>query len=151
MPSVFADSTTLTYPLDLGETIKQAAASAWLKRLTTENLLVMSPQVLNETYWAASRKPHLATAEDKLRAYLEDFLPWTTAPLTAEVTIAAWALKDRYRVGFWDALVLTSANEAGCDIFLSEDLSDGEIYGRVKVVNPFAHTPESILGTAPFA
>ena len=32
---------------------------------------------------------------------------------------------------------LASAEAAGCDEFLTEDLNDGQTYGSVRAVNPF--------------
>jgi predicted nucleic acid-binding protein len=44
--------------------------------------------------------------------------------------------------------LLASANDAGCEYFLSEDLNDGQTYGAVTVVNPFRHAPADVLGAA---
>jgi predicted nucleic acid-binding protein len=71
-----------------------------------------------------------------------------TTPLDMPVVMAAWRLQDRYQIRIWDALLLASANAAGCSHFLSEDLNDGQTYGRVVAVNPFRHTPEDVLGRA---
>jgi predicted nucleic acid-binding protein len=108
----------------------------------------MSPQVLNESYWVVARKPAFAHARAMIRSYLGDHRAWTTAPLEAQTLFDAWALEDRYGIGFWDALLLASANSAGCAVFLSEDLNDGQTYGRVKAVNPFRHAPADVLGPA---
>jgi hypothetical protein len=44
-------------------------------------------------------------------------------------------------LSFWDPLIVAAARAAGCDRILSEDLTDGELYGSVTVVNPFRHDP----------
>jgi predicted nucleic acid-binding protein len=103
---------------------------------------------VNETYSVVCRKPAFAAVRPYIRAYLQDYGRWTKAPLSTETTEAAFALEDRYGVRFWDALVLASANAAGCGLFLSEDLNDGQTYGSVKVINPFRHAPEDVLGAA---
>ncbi len=51
-------------------------------------------------------------------------------------------------MGLRDALLLASANAAGCRHFLTEDLNDGQLYGDVRVVDPFRHAPEDVLGRA---
>jgi len=38
---------------------------------------------------------------------------------------------------YWDAAMLTAAGALGVRRFYSEDLSDGQDYGGVRVVNPF--------------
>ena len=49
----------------------------------------------------------------------------------------ALEIKDRYKIQFFDSLHLASAEAAGCDEILTEDLNDGQMYGSVKAVNPF--------------
>jgi predicted nucleic acid-binding protein len=47
-----------------------------------------------------------------------------------------WTL-NRYRVSFWEALVLQAAQASVAEILYSEDLSHGQRYGPVRVENPF--------------
>lgn len=144
--SVFVDSTTLLYPVDTRHPDKGSICKAWLKTLMREDALTMSVQVLNESYWAAYRKPNFADVRGKLKAYLADYFPWCGAPLDPEVLQESWVISGRYGVHFWDALLLASANAAGCRWFLSEDLNDGQLYGGVTAVNPFRHAPQDVLG-----
>jgi len=146
--AVFVDSTTLLYPLDDQDQAKKNTCAGWLRTLRQRDRLILSPQVVNETYSVVCRKPAFAAVRPYIRAYLQDYGRWTKAPLSTETTEAAFALEDRYGVRFWDALVLASANAAGCGLFLSEDLNDGQTYGSVKVINPFRHAPEDVLGAA---
>lgn len=146
MANVFVDSTTLLYPMDSQAQAKGPLARAWLRRLRADGRLEMSPQVLNEAYWVGSRKPAFAATRTDLRPYLSAMAGWATAPLDAATLAEAWVIQDRYRLGFWDSLLLASANLGGCSHFLSEDLNDGQLYGDVTVVNPFRHRPEDVLG-----
>ena len=148
MPSAFVDTTTLLYPLDPTTPVKQRACAGWLKALRDADQLVISPQVLNESYWVVVRKPAFAAARPFIRAYLSEYALWATAPLDFDRLSQAWTLEDHYGVSFWDALLLASANSAGCSHFLSEDLSDGQDYGGVTVINPFRHAPSAVLGPA---
>ena len=146
--AVFVDSTTLLYSQDRRDPRKQERAVAWLKALVTSNALTLSLQVLNETYGVVRRKPEFAHWRSDVRRFLVDQMLWAPAPLTGEDIEAAWRLEDRYRIAYWDALLLASANRAGCDYFLSEDLNDGQLYGTVRALNPFRHSPEDVLGPA---
>jgi predicted nucleic acid-binding protein len=49
----------------------------------------------------------------------------------------ALVIQERFAISFWDALLIHSAEIAEATIFCSEDLSDGQVYGGVRVVNPF--------------
>lgn len=121
---------------------------AWLRTLRQRSRLVLSPQVLNESFWVVQRKPAFAHARPHIRSYLSDYVPWTTAPLSADTLLEAFNIMDGHRVGFWDSLLLASAKAARCAYFLSEDLNDGQVYGAVKAINPFRHAPEDVLGPA---
>ena len=63
---------------------------------------------------------------------------WPTHSPTVGDVLAAIELQRRYSLSFWDAMILTSAAKLGCGAVLSEDLSAGQDYGGVRVVNPFA-------------
>jgi predicted nucleic acid-binding protein len=148
MKSVFVDSNVVIYSLNAGDPAKQSVAQAWLSRLARSGDLVLSPQVTNETYSVVTRKLRLHPIGDGVRDSIELLEPGVTAPLDFDVLRLAWQFGDRYQVAFWDALLLASANIAGCSHFLSEDLSDGQAYGAVTVVDPFRHRPEDVLGRA---
>ena len=141
--AVFADSTTMLYPLDSMEPGKSKACAAWLKILRNTNRLTVSPQVLNESYWVVLRKPAFAPARPFIRDYLRNYLPWTTAPLDAATLTGAFGIEDGYGLRFWDALLVASANAAGCSHFLSEDLSDGQTYGAVTCSIRFVTGPRT--------
>jgi predicted nucleic acid-binding protein len=44
----------------------------------------------------------------------------------------------RWRLSFWDAMLVTAANKTGASVLWSEDLNPGQRYGGVTVQNPFA-------------
>jgi predicted nucleic acid-binding protein len=148
MATCFVDSTTLLYPLDLDDPLKRNLSAAWLKALRDQDQLTMSPQVLNEAYWVVLRRDRFASARSVIRDYLRDYGRWALQVMTYETVLEAWRLRDRYGVVLWDALLLASANAAGCPYFLSEDLNDGQLYGTVHALNPFRHAPSDVLGAA---
>jgi predicted nucleic acid-binding protein len=42
------------------------------------------------------------------------------------------------RASYWDALLLTTAAEAGCHLLFSEDMHHGAVLSGVEIHNPFA-------------
>ncbi|HEY1750588.1 MAG TPA: PIN domain-containing protein [Caulobacteraceae bacterium] len=146
--AVFVDSTTLLYTQDRNDPDKQARSTLWLKRLVASSTLVINLQVANETYAVVRRKPQFAHRRPAVRAFLQDLLMWATEPAANTALAEAWRLEDRYAIGFWDSMLLASANQAGCAVFLSEDLNDGQVYGAVRAINPFRHAPADVLGAA---
>ena len=49
----------------------------------------------------------------------------------------ALEIKARYNIQFYDAMMISTASESGCDEILSEDLNDGQNYDGVVAHNPF--------------
>ncbi len=58
-------------------------------------------------------------------------------PIHDAVVIDAAACSIRHRISFWDALIVRAAALAGCEVVLSEDLSDGPLIDGVRIENPF--------------
>ena len=46
-------------------------------------------------------------------------------------------IQARYRYGFYDALIIAGALEAGCTRLYSEDLQDGQRIDTLVIENPF--------------
>jgi predicted nucleic acid-binding protein len=100
--------------------------------------VALSVQVLQEFYVQATRRsrPDPLTHEhaDKL---VESFLRFPVVAITTGVMLAALATSERFRISYWDAAILEASRSIGCDVVLSEDLSDGQDYAGVRVENPF--------------
>ncbi len=95
-------------------------------------------QVLNEFAAVASRKLKLTYPD------IRDFLTTIRAiilvePLSLATHDSALALAERYGFSFYDALIMSSALQAGCDRLYTEDLQHGQVIEqRLIVQNPFA-------------
>jgi len=50
---------------------------------------------------------------------------------------AARALAEDHRLSFYDALIVASAIEAGCNVLYSEDMQHGRAIGGLTIANPF--------------
>jgi predicted nucleic acid-binding protein len=70
---------------------------------------------------------------------------WQPPHLDTYTVDGAWALQDRFVLSYWDALVVSSAQQQGCAYLLSEDMND-QHFDSVQKINPFNCTPEEILG-----
>lgn len=47
-------------------------------------------------------------------------------------------LQNRFRISFWDAMIVASAQQLDCITLWSEDLNPGQIFDQLQVRNPFA-------------
>jgi predicted nucleic acid-binding protein len=144
----FIDTNVFLYIRDTSEPAKGAMCEAWLKRLQSHGQIIISPQVINEVFSnllkAATSEVERATAE----TFSQGLLPWCDAKLDREVVSSAFALRRRYQLSWWDSILIQSAITAGADRLLTEDLNDGQVYGRLQAINPFRHSPEDVLGRA---
>jgi predicted nucleic acid-binding protein len=96
-----------------------------------------SVQVLNEFVHVARRKlrhdwPQIELALGLFRASLDEVVPITLNTHTGAVAVAR-----EHGLSFYDALIVASAIEAGCDTLYSEDMQHGRSIGGLKIVNPF--------------
>jgi predicted nucleic acid-binding protein len=100
--------------------------------------LGLSVQVLQEFYVQANRasRPDPLAHEQAVRL-VESFLRFPVQEVTTDVMLAALAARQRFRISYWDAAIIEAARALGCDVVLSEDLSDGQDYDGVRVENPF--------------
>jgi len=60
-------------------------------------------------------------AREPARAEVRDLQAWNPVAVSLPALESAWALQDRYRLPFWDALIVAAAKAASCLHLLSED------------------------------
>lgn len=108
--------------------------------------LVLSAQSLREYYIAVLRRDRSSGSVRSLRAEIAMLTAHVPDVLKQDLLAEAWALQDRHKIGFWDALLVASALAAGCRIFLSEDMNGGQRIDTLTIVNPFAVAPGAVLG-----
>lgn len=132
----FVDTNVLLYAISRDPEERDKAKRA--NEILAARDLAVSVQVLQEFYVQATRasRPDPITHEQAV-ALVESFMRFPVAPITAEVMLAAIATSRRFRVSYWDAAILEAGRALGCDVVLSEDLSDGADYAGLRVENPF--------------
>ena len=98
---------------------------------------VISVQVLNEFTNVLRKKLKqdwlvIEAALQSLRLRFPDVLP-----LTADTHAAALGLARDHGLAFYDALIVASAIDAGCDTLYSEDLQHNRAIEGLTIRNPF--------------
>ena len=134
---VFVDTNILVYAHDHTAGRKHDEARFLTQRLWNSEEGVISTQVLQELYAALRRKSTVPLSVREAERILKDYFTWEIVVNTRESVLRAISLETRYKISFWDGLILQAAERAGADLMYSEDLSHGQIYGNVKVLNPF--------------
>jgi predicted nucleic acid-binding protein len=133
----FVDTNILVYAHDISTGAKHEQARSLVERLWQQRTGALSTQILQELYVSLRRKAGRPLTSPQARDIVADYLRWEVVVNTGESILHAIQLEERYQVSFWDALVIHAARECGADVLYSEDLSDGQLYDSVRVVNPF--------------
>lgn len=133
----FVDTNLLVYAHDTSSGLKHDTARELVERLWHDRSGVLSTQVLQELYVSLRKARHPLPAAEA-RQVLADYLRWEIVVNTGESVLEATELEERYRLSFWDALIIQAAGTSGAEVLYSEDLSHGQAYGSVRVVNPLA-------------
>jgi predicted nucleic acid-binding protein len=132
----FVDTNILIYAHDPAAGDKHARAKALVEGLWERRSGVVSTQILQELAVNLRRKAKKPLDAKATREVVSDYLTWQVVVNGGDSILEALDLEARYQISFWDALVVQAAQASGATTLYSEDLSDGQTYGFVKVINP---------------
>jgi predicted nucleic acid-binding protein len=138
---VFVDTNVHLYTKDARDSTKQIRANEWLTWCWTQRAGRISTQVLNEYYNNAITKFKAVVTLEKAREHVRMLRLWQPPHLDTYTVDGAWAMQDKYKLSYWDALIMSSAQQQGCSYLLSEDMQHLQTYDTVQVINPFLMTP----------
>jgi predicted nucleic acid-binding protein len=136
----FVDTNILMYAHDASAGGKHARAKALVEELWRDRTGVVSTQVLQELSVNLRKKVRRPLDAKATRDIVADYLTWQVVVNGGESILEALDIEARYQISFWDALLVQAAQASGVEILYSEDLSDGQTYGSVRVVNPVKGT-----------
>jgi predicted nucleic acid-binding protein len=134
----FVDTNVLLYAV--GRSPAERRKSATALALLEADDLVVSVQVLQEFYVQSTRSSRIdRLSHDQAVLLIESFrLRFPIQELTVPLLHAALATAARFRISYWDAAIIEAARARECSVVLSEDLSDGQDFAGVRILNPFA-------------
>ncbi len=132
----FIDTNILIYAEASDVPAKQLAALALLKQLFEGANGVLSTQVLQEYCNVALKKLKLPVQH--VRAQLDMYAQFEVIQVTPAIIRVGLDLHQTRSLSFYDAIVVASAQTAGCGFLFTEDMSTGETVGTVRILNPFA-------------
>ena len=132
----FVDTNILIYAYDRSAGWKRDRAQALVQQLWNSGAGVLSTQVLQELCINLRHKIAHPLPVEEVRQLIQDYLSWEVVTNTPDSVLRALEIEMRYKTSFWDALILQAAEQCNATIVYSEDLSSGQKYGAVRVVNP---------------
>lgn len=133
---IFFDSNIFVYSVDGENPEKMKIAQNLISEASNEGNAIISTQNLQEFYNATTKK--LKRDKNDAKLDVEDFAEmFPVVQINVPLITKAVDLQVRYQLSFYDALIIATASKENCVICYSEDLSNGQIYDGVKIVNPF--------------
>lgn len=134
----FIDTNLFIYQLEAREERKFEVAERIIRQgLKTGNACISS-QVVQECLNTMLRKAEITLNTDETRLYLENVLsPLFQVSASIRLYQRGLDIQARYRYGFYDALIIAAALDAGCSRLYSEDLHNGQRIDGLTIENPF--------------
>jgi predicted nucleic acid-binding protein len=134
--SIFLDTNILVYAIESAG--PEAAKSATALGLARRADVCLSAQVLGEFYRAVtSPRRAVPLTHDEAVAWVQLWKRHDVRAITVPHVDLALHLADRFRLSYFDALIVSAARLAGCAVLYSEDFNDSKDYDGVRVENPF--------------
>lgn len=131
----FFDTNVLVYTDDRSAPAKQRRALELIAEHRLAGTGVVSVQVLQEYFVAATRKlrvePPVARRKVELLAEFQVVVP------EVEDVLAAIDLHRLDGLSFWDSLIIQTAKRGGCRQILTEDLQQTREIDGLLITNPF--------------
>lgn len=114
------------------------------KRVIAVDLLMqsnyaLSTQVLIEFVNSTTQKRKPGLPLDEVRNWLSDFRGVPTVGADEVLVVEGLDVAERYKLDFFDGMIIAAAHRAGATTLYTEDLNDGQRYGSVTAINPFKH------------
>lgn len=142
---VFVDANVLLYARDPADPLKQKRAAAWLSLLWREGRGRTSMQVLSELHVNLTRKLAVRVTPEVAWDEVKVFFAWRPQTIDQPLMERAREVEQRYRLSWWDSMIVAAAQLQNCPLLLTEDLQDGMAYSGVTVRSPFTLSVEESL------
>ncbi len=140
---VFFDTNVLVYAHDSSSSIKKNASQELIFRSMRDGSGVISSQVLSEFFVTVTKKTAKPLSAAQARKEILLLSNMETVDIDPTLVVRAIEIHEKWQLSYWDSLILSSAERAGCSTLYSEDLSDGQSYGAVTVRNPYRQLPDA--------
>ena len=135
----FLDTNVLVYAFDVAAPAdKRDKAQRLVEEAILGDNLCCSAQVLSEFFVTVTRKGTRLMPAEQAGGIVNQLRSICIVDIDAALVLRGIEVHQRHQTSYWDGLIIAAAERAGCSTVLSEDLSDGQDYGGVTVLNPFA-------------
>ena len=97
----------------------------------------VSGQVLAEFYVNVLTKPKIPLTVDEAEQWIDLLSAFPVAAVDESLVKQGITHSRRYQISYWDGAIVAAAKRLDAPILYTEDLNHGQVYGSVRVINPF--------------
>ena len=97
----------------------------------------LSAQVLQEFYVTVTRKLRVPLPPETAMEFLDRFHAFPLVVTDFGLVTEGIRNSVKFQVSYWDGAIIAAAEKLKAKTIYSEDLSHGQLYGAVRIVNPF--------------
>jgi len=137
----FFDTNILVYLFDQDNPDKKKRAQNLLEREAAAGRALLSTQVLQEFYVTVTRKIAVPIDAEEAEEAVRQLTLLPHVEVNSRHILRAIRRSGKMRLSFWDALIIEAAIEGDADTLFSEDLSDGQVIGKLTIRDPFTDPP----------
>ena len=135
----FLDTNIFVYSFDRGSPAKAKRSASLIKDAVASGKGIVSYQVVQEFLNVALKQFEKPLTTPEAEQYLATvFRPLLSVYASQSLFLEALRLSGRYRLSWYDSLIVAAALEGQCATLYSEDLQHGQRIGQTEIQNPFA-------------
>jgi predicted nucleic acid-binding protein len=134
----FLDTNVFVYTFDSGAHAKAKRSLDLIRQALDSGRGIVSYQVVQEFFNVALRRFAQPLSAAEAEQYLVTvFRPLLAIQSSAALYIEALRISEKYRVGWYDSLIVAAALEGKCATLYSEDFQHGRNLEGLKIENPY--------------
>jgi predicted nucleic acid-binding protein len=134
----FLDTNILFYAA-LGRDTEETKRARAKELLATERF-GLSAQVLQEFFVNVTRKTERPMTPARAMEWLTELDEFPCVPIDRSLVKVAAEISVRFHLSYWDAALIAACEALGAQVLYTEDLNHNQLYGSVRVVNPFRNS-----------
>jgi predicted nucleic acid-binding protein len=134
----FLDTNIFVYSFDRGAAAKSRRATQLIRTALKTQKGITSYQVVQEFFNVALQRFTQPMKVDEAEQYYGTILrPLLGIHSSQALYLDALHLQSRYRLSWYDSLIVAAAIQAQCQVLMTEDLQHGQQFGDLRIENPF--------------
>ena len=133
----FIDTNILVYAHDTSEGNKHKVSKNIILDGIEKDNIAISTQVLNEFFVTVTQKIEKTLSIEVAKKEIMLLKCLEVVEIDIDMIIQAIEILQKYKLSYWDALIISASKKAKCTLLYSEDLSAGKVIESIKITNPF--------------